>query len=331
MTEASLRRGCCQGLVAVACAIVGCGPSADERARTEQLNALSEKRSAQAVAAYAEKVATPAGFDQRAEDARAAREGLATLFRLSYDKALEAAADSDADTLAACKAEVAELGDVGLEELVAVLTGRTTPEAKLLAVGWLGDLVAASTSHPLQKAAADALLTYRDSAPDEASFAAASRSLMACLEAASRSEPRDALIWLCLGDERLTSGEHDAAIEALDKALEIDAALVNAHYLKGMAYRRQGDDTRAIECYTAALELQPQYADIYVARSISRRALDDAAGAMADITTAIRQDSTLAHAYEIRAELHAANGDEDLARADRERAAALRAAAAGKS
>lgn len=265
-------------------------------------------------------------FDQDAEDARAAQEALNNLFALAWDDARDAAARGDNNELQAAKMTIRKQADDGFVGLTSVVAGDGSAEEKGLAATWLGEFVADVSDHALQISAINALFDYRDSAREESARQSATTSLIACLSAAAESDPADSSVWNLLGEEKLNLQEYEDAIAAFDKALAIDPQLVNAYYLKGLAFRGQGDHAKAVELYTQALEIQPDYTDILIARAVGRKELQEFNGAIADLTAVLEQKPNLGPAYQLRGQLYQAVGKQEQADKDLQKVRALQRA-----
>jgi tetratricopeptide (TPR) repeat protein len=79
----------------------------------------------------------------------------------------------------------------------------------------------------------------------ESSSATGARQTEALLESAVRLNPRFAAAYLELGIVRMARGNFAEAILALKKAVELDEGSADAHYQLGLAYKRNGQQTRA--------------------------------------------------------------------------------------
>ncbi len=74
---------------------------------------------------------------------------------------------------------------------------------------------------------------------------------------AQRGLGADASASLCRGMEAFLEGRHEAAIEALDDAVERDPGYAEAWSNKGVVYRAMGRHEDAVAAYQRALELDP--------------------------------------------------------------------------
>ena len=88
--------------------------------------------------------------------------------------------------------------------------------------------------------------------------------------------------WYQIGCGREDEGDHDGAIAAYRRAIENDAAMVDAHINLGRLMQERGDTAAALQCYQTALSLRPDDAlaafNLGVALEDAGR-LDDAAAA----------------------------------------------------
>lgn len=74
---------------------------------------------------------------------------------------------------------------------------------------------------------------------------------------AQRGLGADASAALCRGMEAFLEGRHEAAIEALDEAVERDSGYAEAWSNKGVVYRAMGRNEDAVDAYRRALDLDP--------------------------------------------------------------------------
>ncbi len=72
-------------------------------------------------------------------------------------------------------------------------------------------------------------------------------------------ESMDAEEWLNKGNEFAERGNYKKAIEAYDKAIEIDPQYVWAWHGKGFALGKLERHQEALEAYDKAAEIDPQY------------------------------------------------------------------------
>ena len=75
---------------------------------------------------------------------------------------------------------------------------------------------------------------------------------------------------------------------------------VRAYLRKGHNLYLSGHNEAAIEAYNKAIEIDPSWGQLYVNRGVSRELLGDYEGALVDYTEAIRLESTDASAYSNR-------------------------------
>ena len=61
------------------------------------------------------------------------------------------------------------------------------------------------------------------------------------------------------GKKAADSGDYEAAIASLSKAVEADPTNADAYNLLGFSYRKLGDVDKAFEYYNAALEIKPDH------------------------------------------------------------------------
>lgn len=69
---------------------------------------------------------------------------------------------------------------------------------------------------------------------------------------------RASIGWINKGNALIGQGKYDEAIEALDRAVELDPSLSAAWNDKGLALTYQGKPDEAIQAFDKALELKIQ-------------------------------------------------------------------------
>src|SRR4029453_6789035 len=69
-----------------------------------------------------------------------------------------------------------------------------------------------------------------------------------------------AKVWNDLGNLLQLAGHEAEAKDAYDRALELDAKLVSAHYNAGLLARSAGDDGKALDHFHQVVELDPRSA-----------------------------------------------------------------------
>jgi len=67
--------------------------------------------------------------------------------------------------------------------------------------------------------------------------------------------------WYSKGIFGVRLRRYEEAIQAFDKAIELDPNYARALYSKGSALYDQGKYNEAIEAYDKAIEIEPQYAE----------------------------------------------------------------------
>ena len=99
-------------------------------------------------------------------------------------------------------------------------------------------------------------------------------------------------------------GEHDQAIEAFSKAIDLKSDYVNAHYNLGLAYMKIGAVDKAISAYYGAIQFKRNYAEAYSNRGIGYHLKGETIYALQDYTMAIGLNQKLTEAYTNRGSLH---------------------------
>jgi tetratricopeptide (TPR) repeat protein len=118
-----------------------------------------------------------------------------------------------------------------------------------------------------------------------------SRALADCNQAIQR-DPSAAAAYANRGYAHAALKQYQPAIEDCNRAIELQPNLAEAFNNRGYAYAGLKEFQRAIEDYSRAIELEPGYGTAYENRAAARRAVGDARGAKAD--------SERAHALKIR-------------------------------
>jgi len=93
------------------------------------------------------------------------------------------------------------------------------------------------------------------------------RKAIPILEAARDAEPGNAMIWINLGAAYLgnpilaTAEQQLRAIDAFEKALQINPAAPNVHYNLGLIFVDRGDRDLAVAAFRRAMEINPSDCD----------------------------------------------------------------------
>jgi tetratricopeptide (TPR) repeat protein len=117
------------------------------------------------------------------------------------------------------------------------------------------------------------------------------------------------------------TGEHEAAIQKFDAAIQLDADTAFLYKQRGAAFRALGQFAMAVRDYDEAIQLDGEDVNAYFSRGVSHFALQDYAATVADYDEVIRLDPELADAYSKRANAHEAMGNVGEAARDRSVAA----------
>jgi tetratricopeptide (TPR) repeat protein len=159
----------------------------------------------------------------------------------------------------------------------------------------------------------------------------------------SKGQPRETLVAAHTNRARALKERGDAtrALEDLDRALQLDAALADAYVLRGEIFFTAGlaaginDDhdragqayARAVESFDRAIALAPDVPQTYVKRGHAHYELDQREPALADYNQAADLDADYAEAYYGRFEVKMRLGQFGEGMADCERARRLNPAA----
>ena len=84
-------------------------------------------------------------------------------------------------------------------------------------------------------------------------------SMIASLEDETAKNPQNTQAWIQLGNEYFDSSQHEKAIWAYQKALELDPNNANVWTDLGVMYRRSGQPQKAIQSFDKAIEVDPNH------------------------------------------------------------------------
>ncbi len=112
-------------------------------------------------------------------------------------------------------------------------------------------------------------------------------------------------------------GEHEAAIQSFDEAIQLDEERSWVYRQRGASYKVLGQYEAAITDYTEAIRLNGEDVNAYYNRGVSQYALQDYAVAIADFDVVIQLDPEFVSAYSRRADAHEAMGNVEAAARDR--------------
>jgi tetratricopeptide (TPR) repeat protein len=117
------------------------------------------------------------------------------------------------------------------------------------------------------------------------------------------------------------TGDHEAAIQKFDAAIQLDADTAFLYKQRAAAFQVLGQFAMAVRDYDEAIQLDAADVNAYYSRGVSHFALQDYAATVADYDEVIRLDPELAEAYTKRADAHEAMGNVGEAARDRSVAA----------
>ena len=84
-------------------------------------------------------------------------------------------------------------------------------------------------------------------------------NMIASLEDETAKNPQNTKAWVQLGNEYFDSSQHEKAIWAYQKALELDPNNANVWTDLGVMYRRSGKPQEAIQAFDKAIEVDPKH------------------------------------------------------------------------
>ena len=134
-------------------------------------------------------------------------------------------------------------------------------------------------------------------------------------EKSLKIEPNDVLYYRLANcyDEL---GDSDLALDAIDKAIEIDSTDVDYLISKGNILYDMGRTKEAIATITAYIDKNPDYFGGYYRRGFFKDNTHDVDGAIEDYSTSIMLDSTFTYAYLGRGDMYELKGNKEAAMAD---------------
>ncbi len=196
----------------------------------------------------------------------------------------------------------------------------TTPESAAEAEGETSDNTGASL-----KAETDAAANLTDDSIDEAGD-----DVEVNLTESTDTEP-DAEIILSPGTQRqadaaefiregvalAADGDHEAAIQNFDEAIQLNVEAAFVYRQRGASFHVLEQYEAAVRDYGEAIRLNGEDVNAYYNRSASHLALQDYAAAVLDYDEVIRLDPEFVEAYSKRADAHEAMGNVDEAARDR--------------
>ena len=83
--------------------------------------------------------------------------------------------------------------------------------------------------------------------------------MIASLEDETAKNPQNTKAWVQLGNEYFDSSQHEKAIWAYQKSLELDPNNANVWTDLGIMYRRSGKPQEAIQAFDKAIEVDPKH------------------------------------------------------------------------
>jgi tetratricopeptide (TPR) repeat protein len=125
------------------------------------------------------------------------------------------------------------------------------------------------------------------------------------------------------GLDKYTQKDYQGAIEAFDRAIELNPNYADAYSYRGKAGAQLRDMQGALADYDRALKIDPNFAEVYYSRDVARIQLKDMQGAIADFSEVIKIDPNDFKPYYNRGIARAELGDKQGAIADLQKAADL--------
>ena len=147
------------------------------------------------------------------------------------------------------------------------------------------------------------------------------------VSAADAQTPQTAQDYLKSAVGHFQSGNTDASLADVNKALELDPNYVDALYLRAVLRQKKGDGAGILADYNKIIELAPSGRGVevvYTNRSMLRLQSKDVNGALEDLDKAISINPRVAEIYNGRAIARLQKGDLDGALADYEKVIELK-------
>lgn len=147
------------------------------------------------------------------------------------------------------------------------------------------------------------------------------------LSTSNGQTPQTAQDYLKSGTAHWQSGDIDAALADVNKALELNSNYVDALFLRAALGVRKGDTPGVLADYNKIIELVPSTLGVEVVyhnRSMIRLQSKDVDGALDDLNKAVSINAKVAEIYNGRAIARLQKGDLDGALADYEKAIELK-------
>ena len=147
------------------------------------------------------------------------------------------------------------------------------------------------------------------------------------VSASKGQNPLTAQDHLKSGMGHFQSGEIDAALTDVNRAIELNPGYVDAFFLRAAIRNKKGDAAGVLADYNKIIELAPSVSGvevIYTNRSMMRLRSGDVDGALDDLNRAISINPKVAEIYNGRAITRLQRGDPDGALADYEKTIELK-------
>ncbi len=119
--------------------------------------------------------------------------------------------------------------------------------------------------------------------------------------------------YLFLGFAHLCQRELDEALDALDRARELDGEEVRVYWALGRVHLQRDDLVAAVAAFHQALELAPDDGDTHADLAFTLYHLGDLEGALSEVDTALTLNPDSASAYETLALVYFDQGDVEAA------------------
>ena len=217
--------------------------------------------------------------------------------------------DASDDAEAIRTGDTDSMGEVEVGPPTSLPAAATDDAAENLEAEPVTDTEAVTDATAVLSAEADAVDEIVDEIVDDAEASPAASN--------DTATDTDAAEFIGEGVRLAAIGEHEAAIQSFDEAIQFDEERSFVYKQRGASYKALGQYEAAITDYNEAIRLNGEDVNAYYNRGVSQYALQDYAAAIADFDVVIQSDPEFVNAYSRRADAHEAMGNVEAATRDR--------------
>jgi len=129
-----------------------------------------------------------------------------------------------------------------------------------LAVGFLGGVIFSSYRASSVATVRDsASVPGNDGASDQLPMSQEQKQTLTALIQATKTTPDNVNVWTQLGHFYFDAGQHEKAIQAYEKSLELDGSRPDVWTDLGVMYRCAGDLMQAVQCFDRVLAINDRH------------------------------------------------------------------------